>query len=258
MIPFPLINLWEKRSLVLHFSVIDLKLRYKGTTLGLIWAILEPLLIFSLLYIVFTTIRQNREDFAIYLIIGILLHHLFARGSLIGLSSLTINKAILQSIKITKEFFPVVATGTVCLLIFVEVGVLFGLMPFFNFIPSWTIILIPLLVILFIILILGISYILSIIHVFFRDVQPIWGVFVYSLLFISPIFWYVDQADGILLQIHQINPLGQLIELGHKIVVFGETGSLNEWLYSTFLVLLILFIGFGIFQKFEKNVSENL
>lgn len=81
---------------------MDLSLRYKGTTLGFLWAGLEPLFMFILLYVVFTSIRNNREDFAIYLITGVLLHHLFARGSMIGLTSLSNNSAILNSINIKK------------------------------------------------------------------------------------------------------------------------------------------------------------
>jgi len=236
---------------------MDLRLRYRGTTLGFLWAGLEPLFMFILLYVVFTSIRDNREEFAIYLITGVLLHHLFARGSIIGLTSLTNNYAILNSINIKKEFFPVVATGTVCLLMIVEFGVFFGLMPFFNFVPNWTIIFMPLLVLLFVTLILGVSYLLSITHVYFKDIQPIWGVFVFALLFVSPIFWYVDEAEGFLLQIHQINPLGNLIEIAHKIVL-GEFVPLSDWLYSTLLVLIVLFAGFALFKKYEKNATEKM
>ncbi|QUC64799.1 ABC transporter permease [Nitrosopumilus sp. K4] len=256
---FPLVELWKKRSLIAHFSVLNLKLRFKGTYLGLFWAALEPLFIFSILFTVITTIREvKQEDFAIYLIVGVLFYHLFTRGTIGGLQSLVNNTNILKSIKIEKEIFPVIATGTIFIFMLVELLDLFLLMPIFSFVPTWTtILLIPLLA-LFLVLILGVSYYLSIFNVFIRDVQQIWSVLVYALLFISPIFWYVSDVDGILLSIHQVNPLGQLIELAHKVIVFGEVGSISEWAYALALVLGIFFSGFVLFKKFENKVVEKL
>jgi len=141
---FPLVNLWNKRSLVFHFAILNIKMRFKTTYLGFLWAAIEPLLYFIVLYIVFTSIRARTEDFAIYLIAGIMLFHIFARGTSGGLISLTSSTGILKTLKLEREFFPVVSTIAVGILAIVDVGVFFGLMPVFHFIPSWTIILIPL------------------------------------------------------------------------------------------------------------------
>ena len=207
---------------------------------------------------VFTEIRETGENFAIYLITGVMLFHVFVRGTSGGLVSLTINGGIIQSMKIRKEFFPVVATIAVGLLAFVDVGVFFGLMPVFQFIPTWTIVLLPIPLILLLILILGLSYILSIITVYVRDVQYFWVIFAHSLLFISPVFWRLNNVEGILLQVQQINPLGQLIEISHKLVIDGQIPPFNEWLYTTFFVLAIFFFGYFVINKFENKITEVL
>jgi len=185
---FPLVNLWDKKSLIFHFAILNIKLRYRSTYLGLLWSALEPMLYFIVLYVVFTSIRDRGEDFAIYLITGIMLFHIFVRGTYGGLGSLTGNSGIIKSLNIRNEFFPVVAAVAVGILAFVDLGVFFGLMPIFQFIPSWTIILLPIPLALLFILILGLSYLLSITSVYVRDIQPLWAVFTHSLLFISPVF----------------------------------------------------------------------
>jgi ABC-type polysaccharide/polyol phosphate export permease len=237
---------------------MNLKIRYKSTYLGFSWAALEPLFMFGILYIVFsnlnTTIGQN---FPIYLMIGVMFYHLFTRGTMMGLSSIKDNSSIIKSLKIEKEIFPVISSGSVFLMMLVEVAVLFSLMPLFGFEPSWTVIYLPVLLGLFMVLILGMSYILSVLFVYVRDLQPVWSVFVYSLIFVSPVFWYVKDTSGILQNIHAINPLGQIIELGHKIV-FGQIPDASDWLITSVLVFSILFVGFGIFKKFEKNLLERL
>ena len=253
-----MVNLWSRRSLIFHFALLNLKIRFKNTYLGFLWAAVEPLLYFIILYVVFTEIRETGENFAIYLITGVMLFHVFVRGTSGGLVSLTINRGIIQSMKIRKEFFPVVATIAVGLLAFVDVGVFFGLMPVFQFIPTWTIVLLPIPLILLLILILGLSYILSIITVYVRDVQYFWVIFAHSLLFVSPVFWRLNNVEGILLQVQQINPLGQLIEISHKLVIDGQIPPFNEWLYTTIFVLAIFFFCYFVFHKFENKITEVL
>jgi len=224
----PLVNLWAKRAVILHFALMNIKIRFKGTYLGFAWNALEPTLTFVILYIVFTTIRERPgENFAMYLLSGILIYHVFIRGTNAGLSSLTTNKGILLSLKINREFFPVVATAATSLLLLIEVGVLFVLMPFFDFIPPWTIFLLPILFGLVILFVLGLSYILSIIHVYVPD-------------------------------IHQYNPVGQLIELGHKLIVFGQIPPLTEWLHVSLFAFGFFIFGYVVFRKFERRIVEEL
>lgn len=256
MVSLPLVNLWDRRSALFHFGWTNIKIRFKGTYLGLLWTALEPLMYFVVLYLVFTSIRVSiKEDFAIYLITGIMIYHTFLRGTIGGLISLKTNQPILSSHNIRREFFPVSATISTAILLFVEVAVFFGLMLFFNFIPGITIVLLPVVLFLLLVLILGLSYILSITFIYIRDIQPLWIVFTQLLFFLSPIFWYLKDVDGFILEIQKINPVGQLIELGHKIV-FGELPSIDEWLYTAAIVFGILFVGYALFQRFEKNVVE--
>jgi len=255
----PLVNLWKLRSLIFHFSWMNIKIRYKGNYLGLLWIALEPTLTFLILLTVFSSVFVgNREDFSIYFLTGIIFHNIFSRGVGGGLVSLTTNQGILQSSNIKREFFPVASTVTGIIILFVEMGVFFGLMPFFEFIPSWTIVFLPIVLFLLIVLTLGLSYLLSILFVYVRDIQSIWVVVMLALFFVSPIFWYVDEGNEILLGIHSVNPLGQLIELAHKIVVFEEIPPLIDWIYASGLVAIVFIIGFVTFQKYEKYALEEI
>lgn len=246
------------RSSIFHFAIINIKIRFQNTYLGLSWAAIEPLLYFVVLYVVFTSIRDREEDFAIYLISGIMFFHIFTRGTSTGLGSLKTNGSILQSLKIKKELFPLTAVVATGILGIVDVAVFFALMPVFQFVPTWTIILIPIPLALLLLLILGLSYFLSVANVFARDVQHLWSIFAHTLLFTSPIFWQIQSAKEILLYIHSINPLGQLIEINHKLVINGEIPPLNDWLYATLLVLIIFFAGYAFFHKFENRIVEEL
>jgi len=248
----------NKTSFIFNFAIMNIKIRFKNTYLGILWTALEPLLYFIVLYVVFSSIGEPGDNFAIYLITGIMIYHVFVRGTSGGLISLTSNSGIILSVNFRREFFPLATTVAIALLAFVDVGVFFSLMPVFQFVPTWTIILLPIPFILLFILILGLSYFLSIANVFVKDIQYIWIIVVYTLLFLSPIFWDLNDVDGILLQIHQINPLGQLIEIAHTLVIDGQIPEMSEWLYTTALILIIFFSGYFIFRGFESRIMEEL
>ena len=245
-------------NLVFYFAISNVKLRFNHTYFGIIWSALEPLLYFIVLYVVFTNIRDRESDYAIYLLTGIMLFHIFSRGTSGGLSSITSNAGIIQSMSIKREFFPIVATTTSAILAVVSLGVFLGLMPVFQFIPTYTIFLIPIILILLFVLILGLSFLLSVSVIWIKDIKVIWPIFSHSLLFISPIFWHVDTAKGILQDFLKINPLGQLIELAHKLVLDGVIPPLNDWLYTTAWVFGILFFGYFVFNKLQERIVEEL
>jgi len=226
--------------------------------MGLLWAAIEPLAYFVVLYLVFSTIRDSGTDFAIYLITGIVFYHIFSRGTSGGLVSLIMNRGILQSVNIRREFFPIVATVAIGILAFVDVGVFFGVMPIFQFVPSWTVVLLPIPLILLLVLILGLSFLLSVVNVYIRDISNIWGILIHTLLFISPIFWRPEEVDGILLQIHKINPLGQLIHISHKLVIDGQIPPLSEWVYTTLFIFGIFALGYFVFHRLQDTVVEDL
>ena len=76
--------------------------------------------------------------------------------------------------------------------------------------------------------------------------------------FVTPIIWYLKDVDGILLTIHSINPVGQLVELTHKVIVFGEIPPLNDWLYATSFSVAFFLAGYWIFNKFQERIVEEL
>ena len=209
------------------------------------------------LYVVFTSIRkQGGAEFAIYLMSGLILYQLFRNGTLGGLNSLRQNSGILNSLNIDRELFPTINAGTTFLTLFVHLGVLFALMAIVGFVPSWTLIFLPIILGLFLVLVLGVCYLLSIVYVYVRDIQPVWIVITYALLFASPIFWYISEADEILLSIQNINPVGQIIELTHKAIVFGTVPPLFDWTYTTTFCFGIFLLGYVVFHKLEKNIVE--
>ena len=217
-----------------------------------------PIYIFIILYIVFSSIQViDKPNFGIYLLTGIIFFHIFSRGTVNGISSIRNYRGWILSINIRKEFFPVLSTTTTVITTAIEIGVFFALMPFLQFTPGLSILLLPIPITLLLLLVLGTSYLLSIVNMYIRDVQLFWGILLQALFFMTPIFWYLQDIDNpILLTIHQINPLGQLIELAHNLVVYDKIPPLMDWIYPVVFTISLVFVGYAIFQKYEKRIVE--
>lgn len=254
---FPLSYIWKSRHLIFYFSLFIIKSKFRGSYLGYFWNAIEPLLVFVLLYFVFTSIRIMPSSFAIYLLTGILFYHIFTRGTIQGMNILKTNRGIIQSLNVKRELIIATSMMATTILMIIEVGVFFGLAPFMEFTPSETLILLPLVFFLLLTLILGLTFILSIVSIYIRDIQPIWAIILQAVFFASPIFWYLaDISNSTLLFIQHINPIGQIIEIAHKLIIFNDYPSLTEWLLVTGEILLILLIGYFIFKKYENKIVE--
>ncbi len=258
MVALPFADLWQNKALVVSFSWYLIKIRYKANHLGLIWAGLEPMLFFVFLHLVFTSIKfGSGDDFSIYLLTGIVLYHAFAKGTNAGLSSLRDNANLVTSLNIRREFFPVSSTSASAILLMVEVAVFFMIMPFIGFTPTADMIFLPLILGLLLVLILGMSYILSIVYTYVTDIRPLWGVIVQALFFITPVFWRLEDAHEIAGSIQMVNPIGQLVELAHGVVIY-DVPPVSEWAYTTAMIFGIFAFGYVLFHRLEKNIAERI
>ena len=256
---FALYDLFLKRQLILNLAIFNVKSRYLGTYLGTLWAFLEPLLLFLLLYVVFTEIRTSSRDlFGIYLLTGILLYHIFVRGTTFGLNSIRGNKSIIFSLNLRRGFLPLITTLSTTAIATVNVLVFLAVCVFFQYEFSFVILFLPIILCYLLLLILGLSYILSIANIFVKDIQRVWPIAIHALFFISPIFWYLDDAGEFMQIFQKFNPLGQIIELAHYVIVYNEIPPLNDWLFTLSLILLILVIGLLSFRVFDNRIIEEL
>ncbi|MAS89784.1 MAG: sugar ABC transporter permease, partial [Thaumarchaeota archaeon] len=95
-------EMWKNRGILFNFAISDLKLRYRNSILGVLWSVIEPLLMLSVLYFVFSTMfKFDIPNFPIYLLLGIIIYNSFKNGTIFALNSLT-NRASL----ITQIYFP--------------------------------------------------------------------------------------------------------------------------------------------------------
>lgn len=252
-------EIWQRKSLIFNFAVSDLKIRYRNSVLGFFWTFLEPLLMLAVLYIVFTNLfRSQIEYFPLYILLGIILWNMFSKGTQIALTSITSRSSILTQIYVPREI-PAISSSITSLLMLSFELIVFGIfMAGFRFVPSATIIVLPLILLLEFILVLGVSFPLSVLNVRYRDVQFIWNVLLQVGFFLTPIFYKLDILPHSFQKILYYSPMVQIVNMSHDVVLYNRMPSAESVQIAVVTTVIIFVVCYGIFRKAQAKIMEEL
>lgn len=252
-------ELWKTKGILFNFAIFDLKVKYRNSVLGILWSLIEPLLLLGVLLLVFSTIfKFDIENFPLYLLLGIITWNFFKNGTSIALGSITNRSAFISQIYFPRAIPGLSAGLTSALILMTELVIFAVFMIALNFTPSITILyLIPIFVLEFI-LILGLALPLSVLNTKFKDTEFIWGVVLQAGFFLTPIIYQFDMLPEMVRKILQFSPMVQIVTMAHHVVLYGTLPSMNQIAYATFSIAIIVIIGYVIFRKLQGQIVEEM
>ncbi len=252
-------GLWERRELVWHLSMTDLKLRYRNSLLGFAWTILEPLLLLTVLYLVFTNIfKTDIENYALYLLIGIVTWNMFSRGTSMNNVSILHKSGIISSLFFPREILVLSTTITAFIMMTLEFIVIGAFFVGTQFLPPLTgVAIIPILGILFF-LTLATSMMLSVLNVHFRDIGVIWTVVLQIGFFASPIIYKIDFLPEKIQAVILLNPVAHVIEAVHNLLLYATIPTVESISYMIGSTVIMFVIGLIVFRHFNPKIVEYL
>ena len=252
-------EMWKFKGILFNFAISDLKIRYRNSILGILWSLIEPLLLLGVLFVVFSTMfRFEIPNFPIYLLLGIICWNFFKNGTLFALNSLTNRSALITQIYFPRSIPGLSAGITASIMLVFELVVLTIFMVIFGFIPTYTVILLIPILALELVLILGISLPLSVLNVKYKDTEFIWNIVVHAGFFLTPIFYQFDMMPDYVQNILQFSPMVQIVTMAHHVVLYGTIPSINSILYAVGSISVITVIGYLIFRKYQAKVVEEM
>ena len=262
-------ELWDFRELTQNLVARNLKVRYRNSVLGVVWSLLNPLLMMLVFTAVFTVMRG--EDVGIYpvfILVGLLPWQFFANsvggatGSIVSNAPL-INKVYFpREILVLSEVLSQLVNFLIALLVLVPILLLFHI----AFTP-W-ILLLPLMIVIQFIFTLGIAFIVATANVFYRDVQMIMEVVLLAGFFLTPVFYSLDilprsyQLFGINLDIWRLvrylNPMASIID-NYRVIVFYGAPPAWDFVFRTFITaIFFLATGLFVFYRYHTRFSEEV
>ena len=252
-------EMWKFKGILFNFAISDLKIRYRNSVLGILWSLIEPLLMLGVLFVVFSTMfKFEIPNFPIYLLVGIVCYNCFKNGTTFALNSLTNRSALMTQIYFPRAIPPISSSITAALMLILEIVVLAFFIVIFQFTPPITILFLPLILALLFILVLGIALPLSVLNVKYKDTEFIWMVIVHAGFFLTPIFYQFDMMPDYVQNVLQYSPMVQIVTMAHHVVLYGTLPSINSVLYAVGSISAITVIGYLIFRKFQAKVVEEM
>jgi ABC-2 type transport system permease protein len=200
------------RELIWVLAKTDFKLRYHGSALGYLWALLKPLLTFAILNFVFSSLfnpRNNGVDiYSLELLVGLMMYYFFAEGTSAGMGSLLSKAQLVTKIYVPRWTIILASTINATLIFLMNLAVIVFFFAIKGFMPHWPAIAMFLVFSVFIyILILSFALITAPLYVKFRDLSMIWEVMLMIIMYASPIIYPLQMLPAKYHQILHFFPL---------------------------------------------------
>jgi lipopolysaccharide transport system permease protein len=252
-------ELYQYRGLIWNLSISEFKLRYKNSILGYFWSLLEPLLMLTVLYLVFSNLmRVQVEHYQLFLLLGIILWNFFSRSTGIGMFSIVGKPGMIKKIYFPRDIFVISSCITALLMSLFESVVFIVFMFIFRVPISSTIIYVPLILVLLFIFSLGVSMSLSALNVYFRDMQFIWDVFMQAAFFGTPILYTLDLFPENLRTIALLNPMARIIISARNTIIYSTPATTEDMIYIGASAIFFLVLGYAVFMKLEPRFAEEI
>lgn len=260
-----------------HYSIIllkqlvktDFKLRYQGSVLGYIWSLLRPLLMFLVLYLVFTVflpVGKGVPYYPVYLLLGIVLWNYFNEATTGSVGAIVGKGDLLRKLNFPR--YVIILAGSCSALINLVLNfVVIGIFMIFNHVVlHWSAVLIlPLILELFVIS-LSVAFLLSALFVKFRDVQYIWDVVMQAGFYGTPIIYPLSKIPHHTIQkLLILNPMAQIIQDARYALITKQTMTIatlyhNKWVWAIPIGLIIVISVYSViyFRKRSRYFAEEV
>jgi len=232
----------------------DFKTKYRRSILGVLWSLLNPLLIMVVQYLVFSTLfRFDIPNYAVYLLIGIVFFNYMSEATSQAMTCIVQNASLINKVYMPKYIYPfsrVLSTG---------VNFIFSLIALYLvIISSGMTIRFSHLTLLFdficlFVFICGISFFLATIMVFFRDTQFLYTIVITIWTYLTPIFYPESILPAHMMIVMKLNPMYHFIRFARFVILEGGVPDPKAWFYCALFALLSISLGYFIFKKAENK-----
>jgi ABC-2 type transport system permease protein len=256
--------------LTVTLAIMEFKLRFFGSVLGYLWQLMRPLMLFGVLYLVFTEFVRfgsGVEHYQAVLLTGIVLFTFFSDATIASVTSVVDRENLVRKIEFPRLVVPLsvlltayfnLALNMLAVLVFVLTA---GVAPRVEWL------LFPLLLVVLGLFATGVAMLLSALYVRFRDVKPIWEVGLQMMFYASPILYVLENVPNATLQkaIVIFNPLATLIVEARHLLI--DPSAPNAWeaagggvrlLVPAAIVLGVLALGFLVFNREAPRIADEL
>ena len=257
----------QQRELFASMLRREVRQRYKGSVLGILWSLVTPLVMMGAYTLVFSLIftAVPFDHYPAFLLTGLSVWVFFAGGLEAGTASIVASANLVKKVAFERSIVPLASTMSHLVTFAAMVAVLVPVNLILQPETRTTMILLPALIVCLVVMTAGLALALSALNVYFRDVQHILGALLLPWFFLTPIFYSLDQlpenVSGNELAIDVLrygNPLTPLVESVHEVAFFGQWPSVGQLVYVGVATAVSAIVGMLVFRRLEPEMAVEL
>jgi len=258
-VPINFHELWHYRELLYFLTWRDLKVRYKQTVLGALWAIIQPvftMVVFSLFFGRLAKVPSDGIPYPLFALSGLIPWQLFAYALTQSSNSVVANKNLVSKVYFRRLIVALAAVLSGLVDFGIAFGVLLVMFIFYGFVPNPALVMIPLAIILTIFSALAVGLWLSALNVRYRDVQYTIPFLTQLWMFATPIAYPASLIPAQFRVVYGLNPMAGVVEC-FRWGLFGQRAASFALIgLSSFVVLLAFLGGLAYFRRVEKTFAD--
>jgi lipopolysaccharide transport system permease protein len=252
-------RLIHTRDLLRELIARDIQLRYRGSFLGILWTLLNPLAELLVLMFVFGTVLNVAiPNFSAYLFTGLIAYGWFQTSVNFATLSIVGNRELVRRPGVPIAVLPIVTVAANLVHFLLSLPILIGLLLYSGVTLSATAAALPLIIALEFVLILGFAYPVATINVWFRDTQHVLRIALQLLFYLTPIFYETSTVPKNLQWFYALNPLSHLVDAYRAVLLRGELPATGSVLYLTVFSAVLLVVGFAAFRRASYRFADEL
>ncbi|WP_394884861.1 ABC transporter permease [Clostridium butyricum] len=252
-------ELYDYREMLSNLVKKDLRTRYKGSVLGFLWTFVNPLLQLVVYTMVFSVIMKvNVDKFYIYLFIALVPWIFFTSSVQGSASSIIANKDLIKKIYFPRIIIPISIVNAAFMNMIFSMVVVFIALIISGIGVSEYIIMLPIILGIEYLFTLGFSFIVSALNVYFRDLEHILGIVIMAWFYVTPIVYTSDMVPSDYSWILNFNPMVPIMQVYRDILYYKQMPDFNGLGIIIISSVIMIIIGYCIFQKLQRNFVEEL
>ena len=243
-------ELWAYRDLTLQWAARNVTLRYKRSVLGVLWTLIEPLMLTLILTVVFSTaFRFPMANFPIYLLSGLLLFDFFSRSTLQIVEEIVASSSLAKRIRVPRSAFAMASILSYLFNWLVALVPLFAIVLILRHPLNPAALLIPIGVLLTALFTLGVGLLVATLGVFFHDFKLAFQVLLTAWFYCTPIIYPIEVVPDAVRRVIAFNPLQCLVRLVRDPVYQGTIPPASVWLAGVLVAMLTAALGWWVFTR---------
>lgn len=252
-------NFLKYRPLLEELVSRDIKIKYRKSILGVLWTLLNPLLMMIVLAVVFSNLfKFDIENFPLYLLSGQIVFNFYNDATTSSMTSVIGNAALIKKVYVPKYMFVLSRVFSSFINLLASVTALMLVMIAMRAELHWTVILAVIPLILLVLLSLGIGLILAAVTVKFRDIEHLYSVFTTALMYLTPVIYPMSILPEWLYYVVMLNPLTNILLMFRDVMIYNTLFSPGAMILAIVETVFFLIVGLYVFYKNQDQFILNL